>query len=224
MKKYKQYEKFYIVAPLCHGNGGWRGSKVLDEFDSISEALNYEDPRGSWERASGGYGDSLRICISEDPNHAIFIFHDEDRKWEEQYDFFIDLAKSVSTKSHNCQKRRGGEPYWKHPNRVAQKVKTSEEKQVAYLHDVVEDTEVTLEDLKAHGFSQDVLKAVNILTKKKGQEYSEYLENVKQNKLARTVKIADMLDNISDRYATKKQIKKYANGLSFLLEDCKNDK
>ena len=71
-EQFKNYKKFYIVAPLCHGNGGWYGSSTLAEFDSLEEALCYEDPRGAWERSSG-WNDSIRICIDKDPNHAIFI-------------------------------------------------------------------------------------------------------------------------------------------------------
>lgn len=216
-KELKNYKKFYIVAPQCHGGGGWHGSSTLAEFESLDEALDYVDIRGSWERSYGG-DDSLRICIDENPNHSVFIFNEDRRKWDEQEDFFTDLAASVSIGSHGDQKRRGGENYWKHPNRVAQRVKSPEEKQVAYLHDVIEDTETTLEDLKKYGFNNKILEAIDILTKRNGQEYSEYLKKVKQNKLARSVKIADMLDNISDK-PTEKQVLKYAKGLVFLLED-----
>lgn len=216
-KRFKNYKKFYIVAPLCHGNGGWYGEKVLAEFNTLKECFSYKDERAKFERSWDGT-DSLRICIDKNPNHAIFVFNDDKQKWEEEEDFFTELANSIALISHQDQRRRGGEDYWYHVDRVAGKMETSEEKQVAYLHDVLEDTKTTLKDLKEYGFSDEVLDAVIILTKREHQEYSDYLKDIKQNKLAKSVKIADMLDNISDK-PTKKQVLKYAKGLVFLLED-----
>ena len=78
---------------------------------------------------------------------------------------------------------------------MASFVNSDEEKAVAYLHDVIEDTELTLEDLCEYGFSEEVLKAVDVITKKKGQDYQTYLNSVKENKLARVVKLADLHHN-----------------------------
>ena len=78
---------------------------------------------------------------------------------------------------------------------MASFVKTDEEKAVAYLHDVIEDTELTLEDLNKYDFSKEVLEAVDIITKKRGEDYQSYLNSVKKNKLARAVKLADLRHN-----------------------------
>ena len=104
-------------------------------------------------------------------------------------------AYEIAKKAHLGQVDKAGEDYIKHPEKVASFVKTDEEKAVAYLHDVIEDTELTLEDLREYGFFEEVLKAVDVITKKKGQDYQTYLNSVKENKLARVVKLADLRHN-----------------------------
>lgn len=87
----------------------------------------------------------------------------------------------------------------------------------AWLHDSVEDERTTFEGLRILGVNETVIEAVRVLTKVKGVSYAEYLAEVKANPIARVVKIADMLANLSDN-PTDRQIKKYAFGLQFLLE------
>ena len=131
-------------------------------------------------------------------------------------------AYEIAKKAHLGQVDKAGEDYIKHPEKVASFVKTDEEKTVAYLHDVIEDTELTLEDLYECGFSKEVIEAVDIITKKRGEDYQSYLNSVKKNKLARAVKLADLRHN-SDltRLAkvTEKDIKrkeKYQKAIDFL--------
>ena len=124
--------------------------------------------------------------------------------------------------AHRGQMRRNGvTPYIEHPIDVARRVKqrggNSFAQAVAYLHDVLEDTKTTMHDLIQVGFSTDIINAVLALSKLNGIDYDEYLLLVKQNHLAREVKIADMLSNLSDA-PTDKQIKKYAKGLAFLVD------
>ena len=131
-------------------------------------------------------------------------------------------AYEVAKKAHLGQVDKAGEDYIKHPEKVASFVKTDEEKAVAYLHDVIEDTELTLEDLREYGFSEEVLKAVDVITKKKGQDYQTYLNSVKENKLARVVKLADLrhnsdltrLINITEKDIERKE--KYQKAIDFL--------
>lgn len=131
-------------------------------------------------------------------------------------------AYEIAKKTHLGQVDKAGEDYIKHPEKVASFVKTDEEKAVAYLHDVIEDTELTLEDLCEYDFSKEVIEAVDIITKKRGEDYQSYLNSVKKNKLARAVKLADLRHN-SDltRLAkvTEKDIKrkeKYQKAIDFL--------
>ena len=131
-------------------------------------------------------------------------------------------AYEIAKKDHLGQVDKAGEDYIKHPEKVASFVKTDEEKAVAYLHDVIEDTELTLEDLNKYDFSKEVLEAVDIITKKRGEDYQSYLNSVKKNKLARAVKLADLRHN-SDLTrlikVTEKDIKrkeKYQKAIDFL--------
>jgi (p)ppGpp synthase/HD superfamily hydrolase len=64
------------------------------------------------------------------------------------------------------------------------------------LHDVIEDTEYTLEDLRKAGYSQKILRSLDYLTKRDGEEYDQFIKRVKRNPLARKVKIADIEDNL----------------------------
>ena len=131
-------------------------------------------------------------------------------------------AYEIAKKAHLGQVDKAGEDYIKHPEKVASFVKTDEEKAVAYLHDVIEDTELTLEDLYEYDFSKEVIEAVDIITKKRGEDYQSYLNSVKKNKLARAVKLADLRHN-SDLTrlikVTEKDIKrkeKYQKAIDFL--------
>ena len=131
-------------------------------------------------------------------------------------------AYEIAKKAHLGQVDKAGEDYIKHPEKVASFVNSDEEKAVAYLHDVIEDTELTLEDLREYGFSEEVLKAVDVITKKKGQDYQTYLNSVKENKLARVVKLADLrhnsdltrLINITEKDRERKE--KYQKAIDFL--------
>ena len=72
---------------------------------------------------------------------------------------------------------------------------TEEEKIIAVLHDVVEDTEITLHELKEEGFSRTVLEAIDILTKKPDMKYFDYIEDIHSSELASKIKIAELEDN-----------------------------
>ena len=107
----------------------------------------------------------------------------------------IDRALKIATEAHKGQKDKGGCDYINHPVTVASMCDTEEEKIVALLHDVVEDTDITLEDLEKCGFDRSIIEAVDCITKRPGFSYDEYLKRLKNNELARKVKIADMTHN-----------------------------
>ena len=131
-------------------------------------------------------------------------------------------AYEIAKRAHLGQVDKAGEDYIKHPEKVASFVKTDEEKAVAYLHDVIEDTELTLEDLYEYGFSKEVIEAVDIITKKRGEDYQSYLNSVKKNKLARAVKLADLRHNSDLTRLTKvtekdiERKEKYQKAINFL--------
>jgi len=108
----------------------------------------------------------------------------------------LEKAIEIAAKAHAGQKRFNGEPYILHLLRVMAAVKTIDEKVVAVLHDVVEDTNITISNLIDDGFSTSVIEAVSILTHNKNESYEEYINGITWNNIARNVKIADMKDNI----------------------------
>lgn len=108
----------------------------------------------------------------------------------------LKTAIEIATQAHQNQVDKAGQPYINHPLAVMGRVETEAEKIVAVLHDVVEDTPVTLAELRKHGFSQEVLAAVEAMTKVEWMSYGDYLEQVKANPIALKVKIADMMHNM----------------------------
>lgn len=104
-------------------------------------------------------------------------------------------ALQIAKLAHAGQMDKGGNPYFLHPLAVSEKVETEDEKIVALLHDVIEDTDITLDYLLEQGFSEEILAAVNRLTKREGVSYEEYIDAVRKNPLALKVKIADMMHN-----------------------------
>ena len=136
--------------------------------------------------------------------------------------FQSEKAYEIAKKAHLGQVDKAGEAYIKHPEKVASFVKTDEEKAVAYLHDIIEDTELTLEDLYEYDFSKEVIEAVDIITKKRGEDYQSYLNSVKKNKLARAVKLADLRHNSDLTRLTKvtekdiERKEKYQKAINFL--------
>lgn len=114
-----------------------------------------------------------------------------------------DLAAQIATDAHKGQTRWDKRtPYISHPAAVARAMiqdKWSEDYiAVAWLHDVIEDTSVTAEQLLAAGIPADIVQSVETISKKDGQSYLEYILDVRQDNLAREVKIEDITHNMSD--------------------------
>ena len=99
----------------------------------------------------------------------------------------VQLANEIAAKAHAGQVDKAGKAYIHHPLAVASFVETNDEKTVALLHDVVEDTPVTLSDLCDAGFSEAVVHAVDCVTKRDGEPLRDYLCRVKSNPLATAV-------------------------------------
>lgn len=134
----------------------------------------------------------------------------------------LELALSIATEAHRGQFDKAGIDYIEHPIYVASQVDTEEEKAVALLHDVIEDSPVSAEGLLQAGLPETVVTAVQVLTKKKEQDYQTYLETVKKNPLARVVKLADLkhnsdlsrLSSITEK--DRERLKKYKKAIDFL--------
>jgi (p)ppGpp synthase/HD superfamily hydrolase len=109
----------------------------------------------------------------------------------------FEKAMSIATKAHEGQKDKAGAPYLLHVLRVMMRLEKMDKKIVALLHDVVEDSEITIEDLANEGFPKKILRAVELLTKTENKPYKDYIQAIKKNELAKAVKLADLKDNMN---------------------------
>lgn len=109
----------------------------------------------------------------------------------------VEKSLSIALKAYAGQKDKAGKTYILHPLRVMSKMETEEEMSVALLHDVIEDSEITAQDLSKAGIPTRVIKAVQALTKKEGEDYDQFVDRVLKNKLAAKIKKADIEDNIN---------------------------
>jgi (p)ppGpp synthase/HD superfamily hydrolase len=107
----------------------------------------------------------------------------------------LERAIAIAAVAHEGQVDKAGAPYILHPLRMMLAVTTPEARMAAVLHDVVEDTAVTLADLRREGFPEAVLAAVGVLTKREGEDYEAFIQRVAPNPIAREVKLADLRDN-----------------------------
>ena len=111
----------------------------------------------------------------------------------------IEEAIRIAAEAHRGQRDRGGAPYILHPLRVMLRVQTDAERMAAVLHDVVEDSAWTLDDLRARGFADEVVAAVDALSRRQGEDYEAFVERAAAHPVARRVKIADLEDNLDLR-------------------------
>jgi len=108
----------------------------------------------------------------------------------------LERAVFIAVQAHAGAKDKAGEAYILHPLRMMLKMRTETERIVAVLHDVVEDSDWTLEGLREEGFAEEVLTAVDHLTKRPGEEYEDFVRRAVRDPLALCVKIADLEDNL----------------------------
>ncbi|MBF0309549.1 MAG: bifunctional (p)ppGpp synthetase/guanosine-3',5'-bis(diphosphate) 3'-pyrophosphohydrolase [Magnetococcales bacterium] len=111
----------------------------------------------------------------------------------------LEKAIRLALDAHQGQTDKAGAPYLLHPLRMMLRMETEEERIVAVLHDVVEDSETSFEDLRRLGCSKTIVDAVDALTHRYGEAYEEYLVRAGANPLARRVKRADLEDNMDLR-------------------------
>jgi (p)ppGpp synthase/HD superfamily hydrolase len=108
----------------------------------------------------------------------------------------LDRAIALASQAHFGQVDKAGAPYILHPLRVMMAMGDDDSRVVAILHDVVEDSDITLDDLRAEGFPALVVDAIDALTRRQGEAYEAFILRVGQNSIARSVKIADLHDNL----------------------------
>lgn len=114
----------------------------------------------------------------------------------------FETALEIALKAHKGQVDKNGVSYILHPMAVAAQLDTLELKTIAILHDTIEDTDVTAEYLLEKGIPRNIVEVVQLLSKPKDEEYESYLRRVKENPLARQVKLADLAHNTSPERAS----------------------
>ena len=134
-------------------------------------------------------------------------------------------AMKLCFEAHKNQADKSGLPYVFHPFHVAEQMTDEKTTIVALLHDVIEDTSYTLQDLRNLGFDEDVLGALELMTHDKNVPYMDYVAKIKGNAIAKTVKLADLshnsdltrLDEINE--AALNRVEKYKAAIKLLSED-----
>ncbi len=111
----------------------------------------------------------------------------------------LEDAIALALEAHRGQRDKAGQTYVLHPLRVMMRLENETERMVAVLHDVVEDSPWTLERLREAGYPEEVLGALDRLTKREGETYETFIERVLPHPLARRVKLADLEDNMDVR-------------------------
>ena len=131
-------------------------------------------------------------------------------------------AMKLCYEAHKDQVDKSGLPYVFHPAHVAEQMTDEATTIVALLHDVVEDTDYTLEDLAAEGFGKEILEAVALMTHEDDVPYLDYVAKLKDNPIARAVKLADLAHN-SDLSRigevdeeTRERLEKYKKAMALL--------
>ena len=132
-------------------------------------------------------------------------------------------AMIFAYQAHQGQTDKSGLPYIYHPMHIAEQMEDESTTVCALLHDVVEDTHYTLEDLIQQGYPSEIIEALSLLTHNKGIPYMDYVRKINSNKIASTVKLADLQHNsdlsrleVIDDDALKR-IEKYRKAMQIIL-------
>ena len=132
-------------------------------------------------------------------------------------------AMKLAFEAHKDQTDKNGIPYIYHPIHVAEQMSDESTICVALLHDVVEDTEITFEQLECEGFAQDIMDALKLMTHDESVPYMDYVRAIKTNRIATTVKLADLRHNsdltrldVIDEKAIGR-VEKYKKAMELLL-------
>jgi (p)ppGpp synthase/HD superfamily hydrolase len=138
----------------------------------------------------------------------------------------LDRAIRIAVKAHKNQTDKYGNPYILHPLRVMSMGRTDEERIVGVLHDVVEDTEWTFDQLRKEGFSERIIAALDCVTKRgDGEDYDAFVARTRKNPLAVRVKLNDLTDNMDIRRMKEvkekdvKRLNKYLRAYKLLAAD-----
>ena len=109
----------------------------------------------------------------------------------------IEKAISIALEGHKDQKDKSGLPYILHPLRIMLKMDNEDEMIPAVLHDILEDTTITENRLLKEGISADSIAIIKLLTRNYNDDYLDYVQKIKSNKIASKIKKADITDNVN---------------------------
>lgn len=139
----------------------------------------------------------------------------------------LQTAINIAVQAHDGQVDKAGKPYILHPMRVMLRGETPEEMMLGILHDVIEDTDVSLDEIRSYGFSDEVCHSLSLLTHDRSVPYDDYIRLVGTDALATRVKLYDLHDNMNrdrlkkitpedeERMAKYKRSEEYLKSLSF---------
>ena len=134
----------------------------------------------------------------------------------------IEKAIAIAVEAHKGQEDKAGDPYILHPLRVMFRMETREEMVVAVLHDVLEDTPITPDQLRENGFSETVLEALDSVTKRAGETYEDFVRRAALHPIGKKIKLADLRDNMDLSRLEEitdndiKRVKKYHGALKII--------
>lgn len=143
------------------------------------------------------------------------------------YTPLVKKAMLIACEAHHGQSDKSGYPYIHHPLHLAEQMQTEYETITALLHDVVEDTPITLQELQNEGFPETVMNALQLLSHQDGVPYFDYIRNMKENEIALKVKRADLMHNMDESRLPEakrspQRMAKYAEALK-MVEDFLRD-
>ncbi|WES98729.1 phosphohydrolase [Chryseobacterium arthrosphaerae] len=134
----------------------------------------------------------------------------------------LEKAISIAVQAHAGQTDKSGKPYILHVLRVMMKGKSEDEMIGWILHDLVEDTDWTFEQLKEEGFPQHIIAALELVTRKDREKYSDFIQRISGNPLAVAIKLNDLDDNMNVNRLNEVTVKdaerlsKYINARKYL--------
>ena len=135
----------------------------------------------------------------------------------------LERAIEIAARTHAGQTDKGGAPFILHPLRVMLRVAPGAQQIVAVLHDVVEDSDVTFEDLEREGFSAEVVKGLRAVTKVEGESYEDFVARAARDPVGKAVKLADLMENSDlSRIAEPsrkdlERVEKYGRAIAYLM-------
>ena len=140
----------------------------------------------------------------------------------------LERAIELAVTAHRGQKDRSGRPYILHPLWLMQQFEDTGAMIVAVLHDTVEDSSLTLQDLESEGFSEEIVEAIDALTRRKEETYEQFILRLKPQPLALRIKLADIEHNLDVRRLSQlnkddlKRVDKYHQAWCVLRDAAKS--